>query len=103
MTPSGRLLSYWSNQLPFADGAQAIAGIAAAFAAWVASQRERPLGQELTVEDEARFLDEVLATKRRELDAWCEFRVFSPELWEEVSRGTADTRWVLSWKFFEGQ
>ena len=91
------------NQLAAADGAQAIAGLESAFTAWVATQCERPLRQDLTAEGEARFLDEVLAEEKRELDAWCEFQVFSPGLWKEASKGIADTRWVLARKFFEGK
>ena len=85
------------------DGAQAIAGLESAFTAWVATECERPLGQDLTAEDEARFLDEVSAAKKRGLDAWRKFQVFPPVLCKEVSKGTVGTRWVLTWKFFEGQ
>ena len=53
--------------------------------------------------DEARFLDGVLAAKKRELDARGEFQVFPPVLRREVSKGIVDTRWALAWKFFEGQ
>ena len=67
-----------SNQLAAADGAQAIAGLESAFTAWVATQCERPLGQELSAEDEARFGDEVQAAEKRELDAWCKFQVPPP-------------------------
>ena len=95
--------AYCSNQLSAVDGAQAIAGLESAFTAWEATQRERPLRQELTAEGESRFSDEVLAAKKHELGAWCKFQVFSPAIWKRVSKGIADARWVLPWKFFEGQ
>ena len=91
--------AYCSNQLAAVDGTQAIAGLESAFTAWGATQCERPLRQELTAEDEARFADGVLAAKKRELDAWYKFQV----LWKEVSKDIAGTRWVLTWKFLEGQ
>ena len=74
------------------DGAQAIAGLESACTAWIATQCERHLGQELSEEDEARFGDEVQAAKKRELDVWCKFRVFSPVLWTDVSKGIVGTR-----------
>ena len=88
--------AYCSNQLSGVDAAQAIASLESAFTAWVSTQRERTLRQELTVEDEARLSDEVLVDKQRELDAWCKFQVFSPVLWREVSKGIADTCWALT-------
>ena len=89
--------AYCPNQLSAVDGTQAIAGLEAAFTAWVATHCERPLGQELTVEDETRFSGEVLAAKKREVDAWCKFQVFSPVLWMDVSKGTVGPRWLLTW------
>ena len=55
-----------------------IEGLEAAFTAWVASQCERPLGHELTADDILGSPHEVALAKKRELDAWCKFRVFSP-------------------------
>ena len=72
----GAIKAYCSNQLAAVDGAQAIAGLESAFTAWVATQCERPLGHGA----EARFLDEIPAAKKRELDARCKFQVFPPAL-----------------------
>ena len=84
--------AYCSDQPSNVDGAQAIAGLESAFTVWVATQCERPLGQELTAEGEARFSDEVLAAEKRDLDARCKFQGYSPVLWKEVSKSIADTR-----------
>ena len=72
--------AHCAHHLAAVDGAQTLAGLESALAAWVAAQRERPLGQELPLGDENCFSKEAGAAKNRELDAWCKFKVFSPVL-----------------------
>ena len=69
--------SHSAHPLAGADGTQAIKGLEAAFTAWVATQCERPLGQELSADEAIRHSQEVREAQTRELDAWCEFQVFT--------------------------
>ena len=83
--------------------AASVEGLAAALTAWAAKSCDRPLGQELSKEDELRFSKDVDAAKTRELDAWCKFQVFSPVSPKSVTKGVVETRWVLTWKDLEGK
>ena len=91
------------NHLAAADGAQTIAGLESALTAWVAAQCKRPLGQELSADEVARFSKEVKDAKNRELNDWSKFQVFSPLMWKRVTKDIADTPWVLTWKSAEGR
>ena len=92
-----------AHHLASVDGSQAIEGMEAALAAWVATQCERHLGQELSSVDELRFAKEVEAAKCRQLDAWCKFQVFSPVPQTKVTKDVVETRWVLTWKALGGK
>ena len=95
--------AHCTHHLAAADGAPTIAGMESAFTARIAPQCDRPLGQELSAGDVHRFAKEAEAAKRRELDAWSKFQVYSPVLRENVAKDIADTRWVLTWKLVEGK
>ena len=88
--------AHCTHHLAAADGTQTIAGLESALTAWVAAQCERPLGQELSADDANRFSKEVRDAKKRELDAWRKFQVFSPVLRKSVAKDIAVTRWVLT-------
>ena len=47
--------AHCTHHLAAIDGAQTLAGLESALTAWVAAQCDRPLGQELSREDENRF------------------------------------------------
>ena len=53
-----------------------VEGIGGAISAWVADERNRVLGQEITLEEEEMHTDLVRAGKLRELEAWMKFDVF---------------------------
>ena len=95
--------AHCTRHLAVVDRTQAIEGMEAALTAWVAAQCDRPLGQELSVDDELRFVEEVEAAKGRELDAWCKFQVFSSVPQTKATKDVAETRWVLTWKDLEGK
>ena len=92
-----------AHHLAAVDGAQTIAGLESALAAWVAAQCERPVGQELSAAEANRFSKEVRDAKKRKLDASSKFQVFSPVLWKHVNKDIVDTRWVLTWKSVDGR
>ena len=76
------------------DGSPTVEGLEAALAAWAAKLCGRPLGHELSPDDESRYAAEVDAAKGRELDAWCKFQVFSPVPQAKVAKDVVETRWV---------
>ena len=63
-----------------------------AISAWVADERNRILGQELTPREEDMHADLVKAGKSRELEAWEEFDVFSPREAGKVQKQIVPTR-----------
>ena len=67
------------------------------------SRLSRPLGQELATDDVNRFSMEVGAAKKRGLDAWRKFQVFSAVLWRNVAKDIVDPHWVLTWMSVEGR
>ena len=85
--------THWAASV---DGTPTIEGLEAALTAWAAKLCDRPLGRELSKEDELRFVKEVDAAKKRELDAWRKFQVFSPVSQKSVTKGVVETRWVLT-------
>ena len=95
--------AHCAHHLAAVDGTQAIEGMEAALTAWVAAQCDRPMGQELRADDELHFVKEVEAAKRRELDAWCKFQVFSPVLGTRVTKDVVETRRVPTWKDLDGK
>ena len=95
--------AHCTHHLAVVDGAQAIEGMEDALTAWVAAQCDRPLGQELSAEDAHRFVKEVDAAKRHELEAWGKFEVLLPVLGTKVTKDIVDTRWVLTWKALGGK
>ena len=95
--------AHCTNHLAAADGTHTIAGLESALNAWVAAQCERPLGQELPADEARCFSKEIRDAKKRELDAWSKFQVFSPLLRKRVARDIVDTRWVLTWKSADGR
>ena len=70
--------------------------------AWVAEERNRISGQELTEGEERAFSDLVKKAKERELEAWEQLRVFSPIQPGTQQENLVDTRWVLAWKEVDG-
>ena len=93
----GIIMAHCTHHLAAIDGTQTLAGLESTLAAWVAAQCDRPLGQELSPDDETRF-----AKEAGEWDASCKFNVFSPALWKNVAKDIADNRWVLTRKEVEG-
>ena len=85
------------------DGTPTIEGLEAALTAWAAQVCDRPLGQELSRDDEIQFAKGVRAAKKRELDAWFKFQVSSPVPQKSATRGVVETRWVLTWKDLDGK
>ena len=83
--------------------ARALAGLESALTASIADQRDRTLGQELSLGDANRFSEEVGAARNPGLDAWCKFKVPSPVFWKNVAADIADARWVLTWKSAGGR
>ena len=69
------LKAHCAQRTASVDGTPTIEGLEAALTAWAAKLCDRPLGQELSKEDELRFVKEVGAAKKRELDALCKFQV----------------------------
>ena len=85
------------------DGTPTIEGLEAALTAWAAQVCDRPLGQELSRDDELRFAKEVDAAKNRELGARCKFQVCPPVPQKSATKGAVETRWVLTWKDLDGK
>ena len=88
---------FWDNRRIHAE-----MDMLAAASAQEAEVCNKILGRELTPEEEEKFVKEVDAAKRRELDAWSHFRVFSPCAPAKCTKSVVGTRWVLTWKMVEG-
>ena len=54
----GLIKAHCTHHLAAIDGTQTLAGLESTLAAWVAAQCDRPLGQELSPDDETRFAKE---------------------------------------------
>ena len=74
-----------------------------AASAWVADERNRVLGQELSPGEEEQHAELVQAAEIKELDAWKKFDFREPRQTGKVSRQIAQTRWVLTRKMVDGQ
>ena len=85
-----------AHRMASADGSPTIEGLEAALTAWAAKLCARPLGKELSTDEESRFAKEVEAAKGRELDAWCKFQVSPPVSQTTVTKDVVETRWVLT-------
>ena len=78
-------------------------GVGGAISAWVADECNRVLGQELPQEEEEMQADLAHEGKRRELEDWGKFDVFSPLSACKVQKRLVQTRWVLTWEVAEGK
>ena len=73
-----------------------------ALSTWVAEERDRILGQELTEAEERVRADLAQKAKVRELEAWGQYKVSPPGEMGAQSKDLADTLWVLTWKEVDG-
>ena len=60
------------------------------------------LGARIAGEGESAYEKHVLEAKAREMDAWKQFKVYSPMEPGNCNKEIAGTRWVLTWKMVEG-
>ena len=60
------------------------------------------LGQKLPPEEEQLYEKDVLGAGTRVLDAWNQFKVFSPLEPGRCAEEVVGTRWALTWKMVEG-
>ena len=58
--------------------------------------------QELSPEEESVYAKDVLAARTCELDAWTQFKVYSPMEPGKCTKEAAGPRWVITWKMLEG-
>ena len=77
-------------------------GAGPALSAKAAEECNRVVGRELTEGGERLHADLARQAKEQELDAWNQFKFFSPVKKDPQSKDVVDTRWVLTWKEVEG-
>ena len=70
--------------------------------AWVAEERNRILGQELTEVEERAHADLARMAIEWELESWEQFKAPPLVKMETQSKDLVDTRWVLTWREADG-
>ena len=88
---------FWDASSNFSDGAIDVVSSAKA-----ADACNLSLGQELLPGEERFYEKDMLAARARELDAWSQFKVYSPMEPGECDEEVVGTRWVLTWKVADG-
>ena len=73
----------------------AVEGLGAANSPWVADERNRVLGQQLSEEGEELHAGLARDAKVKELDAWKRFGAYEPFDETHITKAIVNTRWVL--------
>ena len=81
----------------------AVEGLGAANSPWVADERNRVLGQQLSEEGEELHAGLARDAKVKELDAWKSCEVCEPFTETNITYAVVDTRWVRTWAMMEGK
>ena len=75
----------------------------AAISVWVAEERNRISGQELSEAEETLHVDLVRGAKEKELNAWTQFKVFKPRREGRNAKAVLNAMWELTWKMIGGR
>ena len=86
-----------------ATHASLLEGVDAVISAWAADQCNKALRQELSAYGGESHWNAGRTAKDRDIAAWEKFKGFKPFSGGALSRATADTRRVHSWKMLEGR
>ena len=79
-----------------------VEGVDGATSAWVADERNRALGQELSLDEEKTHADLVREGRLRGFAARKRFDVYTQRHACHVSKEVVQIRWVLTWKMADG-